>query len=178
MVEGDVEVGDGGGWILETLLYYKYRPVATLGRTGGSTAVRVASKSLALGWTFSPERGLCTLHITLGDATLEVSGELLTPSITATSSRSILAQISERGEGEVRLLVPGSSEDREDCSNNLRTSCCISCNSPLFAQQRRLPDTPLGSLRNSLGFLQISRTKNNDHHFHYHYHYHYHSDYD
>lgn len=66
-------------------------PVATLGRTGGSTAVRVASKPLALGWTFSPERGLCTLHITLGDATLEVSGELLTPSITATSSRGILA---------------------------------------------------------------------------------------
>ena len=69
-----------------------------------------------------------------------------------------------------RLVLPGSSEDREDCSNNLRTSCCISCSSPLFAQQRRLPDTPWGSRRNTLGFLQISRTKYYHHHYHYHHH--------
>ena len=58
-----------------------------------------------------------------------------------------------------RLVLPGSSEDREDCSSNPRTSCCISGISPQFAPQRRLPGTPWGSRRNSRGFLQISRTE-------------------
>ena len=75
-----------------------YRPVGTLGRTGWSTAVRVPGKTFTLGWTFSPERGLRTLHVTLGDTTLEVSRELLTPSIAPASSCGVLGEITDQNQ--------------------------------------------------------------------------------
>ena len=84
------------------------------------------------------------------------------PAAAASWQRS---QITTSEGGEV---VPGISEDREECSNIPRTSCCISCSSPQFAPQRRLPGPPWGSRRNSLGSLQISRTKHEEPHSHYH----------
>ena len=63
------------------------------------------------------------------------------PAAAASWQRSKITT-SEGGGGGGGGVVPGSSEDREECSNIPRTSCCISCSSPQFARQRRLLGTP------------------------------------